>query len=192
MTSYLSRGSSPDGIYHGTRAISVQSYLESNCKLGSQFEISSYLSSLPAGANADTIVITGNLPILIKSRQIGFDGAFLISNIYQNPTYSGGTVIPYYNLNTINPISGLTTFIGNVTVTNPGTQIGATTFAIGSTGQGTSRIGSFGAYATPGLERVLAPNSVFLFRVTNPEASAQKVMAYATWFEGQPDLPSAD
>jgi hypothetical protein len=168
----------------GSQALTVQPFTEANCKAGVQYEISAYNPALAAGASQDTIVITGNKPVVIKNRQIGFDGGYIISNTYKNPTYTGGVALPYYNLSEMDPQAGTAVFLGGATVTNTGTQVAATTHAIGSDTPGTGSVAHFGSYATEGLERIFPPNSTYLVRITNGNGVACKVSVYATWYEG--------
>lgn len=179
----------PAEVFTGSRAITVQPYTEANCKNGSQFEISSYVPVLAAGASIDTILLTGSLPVLIKSRNIGFNGSLITADIYKSPTYSGGTIVPYHNLNTWNPIAGIMQVISGATVSAVGAKTGATTYAIGNTSPGVNANASFGIYAAGGLERVLAPNTAYLFRTTNGGSTDTNLSVFATWFEGNPDLP---
>lgn len=176
----------PPGVFSGLRAITVQNYTEANVKNGVQYEISSRVAALAPGANNDTILTTGANPVIIKARELSFNGAQLEARVYIGPTYTGGAIIPYFNLNTRNPVAGTVVVRGGVSVTSVGTEIAAPTYAVGSSGALLSTISSARAQGT---ERILAANSSFLLRVTNTDSSAQMVTAYASWYEGGTDLP---
>jgi len=176
----------PDGLFSGTRATTIQNYTEANVKNGVQFEISSPVTSLAAGANLDVIFITGSKPVIIKGRTIKFNGVFLTTRVYRDPSYTGGTPVTPFNLNDINPVDTTVQVISGATVSSPGTEFGAPTYEIGSSGIGNVQIST---YSTQGIERELRPNTVYLQRTTNGDGTAQSVTGALTWYEGAPDLP---
>lgn len=176
----------PPGAFSGLRAMTVQSYVESNVKNGVQYEVSALSSAVAAGANVDIVFRTFANPVVIKAREITFNGARLIARAYVNPTYTGGTPAPYFNLNTRNPVTGTVQILVGATVTNPGVESSAATYALGSTGQGNTVVGS---YRIAGSERVIAPNTTVMLRITNTDSVAQDIATYATWYEGGTDLP---
>jgi hypothetical protein len=176
----------PPGLFSGTRAMTTQNYVEANVKSGVQYELSAQTAALAAAANQDFIIVTGAKPVIIKAREVQFTGAKIELHGYVNPVYTGGVNIPYYNLNTRNPVTGTAQFKGGVTVSSVGTEIMAPTYGLGSTTAGPSMVGSV---RVAGSERLLAANSTFLFRTTNTDSAAQAVVVYATWFEGDTDLP---
>lgn len=176
----------PPGIYSGLRALTVQSFNECNVKNGNQFELASNTAALAAGANVDIIFSTGALPVIIKGRIVKFNGTSLVTRVYRAPTFTGGTVTPYFNLNDRNPATGLATVRAGATVTAPGTEFGAPTFDVGSEGQGNS---SLSTYSISGNERLLAANTTYLQRITNDSPNTQRVSSYLTWYEGGTDLP---
>lgn len=176
----------PDGLFSGTRAQTIQNYIEANVKNGLQFEISSAPVSLAAGASIDTVFITGSEPVIIKGRTVKFNGVLLTTRVYRAPTYAGGTPIAPFNLNDINPVASTVTILGGATVTDVGTEFGTPTYDIGSSGLGNVQIST---YSTFGVERVLRPNTVYLQRITNGDINPQLVSGALTWYEGEPDLP---
>jgi hypothetical protein len=109
--------------------------------------------------------------------------------VYRAPTYTGGTIVPYFNMSDINPIAGGVTIRSGATVTVPGTEFGAPTYDIGSTNVGNTSVST---YAVQGIERVLRPNTTYLLRVTNDSPAIQRVVSYLTWYEGGLDFPSTD
>lgn len=178
----------PPGAFAGTRALTFQNYIEANVKNGVQYEISSDNLALANGANIDVIFTTGANPVVIKNRLVKFNGTHLTTRVYRTPTYTGGTITPYFNLNDRNPIAGTVVIRTGATVTSVGTEFGAPTYDIGSAGQGNS---SLSTYSTLGIERLLAPNTTYLQRITNDSGATQEVSSYLTWFEGSTDLPLA-
>lgn len=176
----------PDGAFTGLRAMCVQNYTEANVKNGVQYEVSVNVPSLGIGAHQDTIFITGDRPVLIKNRIVQFNGLSLLTRVFRAPTYTGGSAVPYYNLDDISPVSGAVQIIGGATVTSTGTEFGAPTYSIGSTDVGNSSLSTF---STQGIERRLRPNTVYLQRITNDSAAAQRVTGYLTWYDGGSDLP---
>lgn len=181
-----SRSGIPSGAFSGLRALTFQNYVEANVKNGVQYEISSDNLALANGANIDVIFTTGVNPVVIKNRLVKFNGTHLTTRVYRTPTYTGGTVAPYFNLNDRNPAAGTVVIRTGATVSAVGTEFGAPTFDIGSAGQGNS---SLSTYSTLGIERLLAPNTTYLQRITNDSGAAQEVASYLTWFEGNTDLP---
>lgn len=176
----------PDGAFSGLRAIITQPYTEANVKGGVQYEISSNTAALANAANIDTLFTTGANPVLIKSRIVKFNGTSLATRVYRAPTFTGGSVTPYFNLNDRNPVTGGVIIRTGATVTAAGVEFGAPTFDIGSEGQGNT---SLGTYSVFGIERLLAPNTTYLQRITNDSGAVQRVAAYLTWYEGGTDLP---
>lgn len=186
MLSEIFPDSFPAGAFLGLRALSTQSYNEANVKNGVQYEISSNAPALVNAATIDTIFITGSLPVIIKNRTVKFNNISLLTQVFKGPTYSGGSSIPYFNLNDRNPVAGGVTVISGATVTAPGTQFGAPTYDIGTAGQGNTTVSTF---STLGQERLLNPNTTYMLRITNDSGSTQRVSSYLSWYEGGTDLP---
>jgi hypothetical protein len=177
----------PDELFTGMRAMTIQGYTEANVKNGVQFEVSSYIPALPSLASVVTLFRTGDKPVAVKARIVGFDGAGVTARVYKNPTYSGGTPVTTFNLSDINPQASTVEVLAGATVTNLGTEFGAPSYMIGSTAPGNQTLGSFGV---AGQERDLAPNRVYALELTSTDATdAQRVGAYLSWYEGGLDLP---
>lgn len=179
----------PDGVFSGTRAITQQSYLEANVKNGVQHEFAFYQPVFTAGSTVDFIIITGNKPVSIKSINFEFNGRGFNYTLYIDPTYTGGSSLQYYNKSTINPVAGEAQIIGGATVSSAGTQVGAMRTFLGSDPQSGNRNVTTVAVDITDLETVLAPNSVFMYRRTSIDTEDQAVSSYATWYEGDLDLP---
>jgi hypothetical protein len=183
---WLTANEEPLGLYSGLAATTFQNYIEANVKNGVQYETSSDNLTVGIGANIDVIFTTGANPVIIKNRLVKFNGTHITTRVYRGPTFTGGSITPYFNLNDRNPVAGTATIRTGATVTAPGTEFGAPTFDIGSAGQGNS---SLSTYSTLGIERLLAPNTVYLQRITNDSAAVQEISSYLTWYEGGTDLP---
>lgn len=171
-------------VYVGTQAFTVQSFVEANCKNGVQYQLATYNPSFTAGSTTDFIVTTGSKPVLIKNRHFQFDGSLITTTVYKNPTFTGGTIVPYYNMSDINPVAGLAVIRALPTVTVAGTQISPTVTLIGSVPQGGQELTTTNAESDiQGLERVLSPNTNYLFRTINAGTTC-RVSTISSWFEG--------
>lgn len=176
----------PYGLFNGNRAMTTQGYVECNVKNGVQFETASGIVTLAAGASRDLVFITGAKPVIIKNRILRFNGLQLSTRIYRGPSYTGGSAADIYNLNDINPVATTVQALTGATVTDPGTEFGAPTWDIGTADIGNSQVA---IYTSPGVERVLRPNTTYLQRITNTSAASQLISTSLTWYEGEPDLP---
>ncbi len=176
----------PDGLFSGTRAITQQTYTEANSKAGVQHEGSTLLADVAAGAENETIFLTGALPVSLKGRVIGYTGTGVKAEIFEAPTYTGGSSVPYQNASAINRVTGLTQIIVGATVTADGTLTFAPDYLIGNTSnQGK---GSYGD-SVSGREKPLKPNTAYLFRITSLDTQPQDITSLLTWYEGELDLP---
>lgn len=172
-------------VFVGTQAMTVQSFVEANCKNGTQFELATADTAFAAGATRDFVVITGSNPILIKNRVFQFTGGQITTAIYRDPVYTGGTPAPYYNLSDINPMVGETQILGLPTVTNVGVQIAPSVVILGNVPQtGQAQVATNAENSPPGLERVLRPNTTYLFRTVNTSAATMAYSTKSTWYEG--------
>ena len=173
----------------GLRAVNVQTYVESNVKLGNQHEFSVYDPALAFDGFNDFVLLTGAQPVALKGRVIRCNGAGVVSSVFQGPTYSGGVAQPYFNLNYKNPVAGLAQIIGGATVSDVGVKVAADKHVIGAASQGNQVTISEGREAE-GLEFIFAPNTAYLFRLASlGQSGTQRVSAYVTWYEGVLDLP---
>lgn len=189
MASFLARLLFLDKILVGLRAFVVQSYTEANVKNGLQYEFSGDTPVFAAGAANRLIFITGAKPVIIKSRVLSFTATKVTATVYRSPTYTGGTPQTPFNLNDINPVTSTVTVITGATVTNNGTQFGAVNYLYGTSGVGNSQSGTF---VSPGIERVLQPNTTYMLETVNSGEGTHSISAYLTWYEGIPDLPRAE
>lgn len=180
----------PFYAFEGLRALTVQNYTEANSKRGTQFEASFYVAALAPGASADVIFATGAVPVALKALTLDTDASDLVINSYKNPVYTGGTPQNVYNMSDINPAATTVTLKAAPTVSNVGTQFVATINIVGNdptaSGEGAKHSAVF---TSVGAERILARNREYLRRITNTGDTAAKVAVYATWYEGELDLP---
>lgn len=169
-------------VYTGYKAFTVQSFVEANSKNGTQYEYTAANNAVSAGSNFDIVMTTGSKPVLIKNRQISFTGAEVQVSVFKNTVFSAGTALAIYNLNTAMVAPTVSTAKFAPTISNIGTQTGATTTTYGTPDQGNRAIGTYGLIGT---ERVLAPNTNYLLRVTNADTSTCKISAYISFYEGE-------
>jgi hypothetical protein len=175
----------PDGVFIGTRAMTVQGYTESNVKNGVQFNTSRRVVSLAGNTNSDSIFLTGAKPVILKARKIGYTGNGVSASIYTSPTFTGGITASITNPNNINPAPSTITLLSSPVITNIGTLTTAIAYSEGNiTSQGRGN-----AEATLGEEVIMRPNTAYLLRVTSLDSAAQNFNAYLSWYEGSPDLP---
>lgn len=173
------------GMTVGLKAVVTQSYTEANSKNGTQQEGSTLLIGVPALASNDTIFLTGNLPVILKGRVIGYTGDGVTAEIYTGAAYTGGTPAVYQNASDINPVTGLSQIIVGATITDDGVLAFAPDHLVGNTSQ--QGKGSTGAVI--GREKILKPNTAYLFRLTSLDTQVQDISSLLTWFEGELDMP---
>lgn len=169
-------------VYTGLKGLTTQPFIEANVKNGTQWELSFENPSLASGANSDAILTTGASYVLVKSRLINFTGSEIEVSVYKDTTYTGGVTVPIYNLNTQIGGSPLSIAKAGISVVSLGTEIAAKTYAYGADTNANQAVGSFNVV---GIERVLAPNTTYMLRVTNQAAVSIKVAGYITFYEGE-------
>ena len=176
----------PDFAATGGRALNVQSYVESNTKLGSQFYIL-VNGSVAASGTYNLVFTTGSKVVLVKGRSLYTNGTSVSLQIFKAPIgVSGGTPIAVQNYNDINPVATTASGLSGATVTGNGTAWGGLEHIYNSSAAG-QRTGSGLA---PGGDRVLLPNKSYMVQIVNGDSTAAAPFDYfLTWFEGQPDLP---
>lgn len=171
--------------FNGTAGMIVQSYTESNSKLGVQHEGSTRIVGVAGLASNDTIFITGALPVDLKGRVVGYSGAGVTAEIFRAPTYTGGSVAAYQNASDINPVTGLSQIIVGATVTAPGILVFAPDYLIGNA----SNQGKGDPGKVLGRERLLRSDTAYLFRLTSLDTQPQDITSLLSWYEGELDLP---
>lgn len=169
----------------GNKAVVVQNYIEANVKRGLQFYLRHLFPAVAVGATASLKFQTGAKPIVIKSREVTFNGSSRIDyQAVEGGTYTGGTAIVVGNENLINPVA--TTVIA----AHSGTPAGGssfrdkTIFGAGATTGGGSRLGT----DVLGRETILKPNTLYQVKLTNVAGAAADIQFEFSWYEGATDL----
>lgn len=179
----------PSDAYRGLRALTTQSYNECNIKLGTQHEASSIFLLVPGSGVLNTLFITGDKPVSLKAREISYSGTGLYAEIFESPTYTGGTgPLGYYNSSAANPVQGEAEIYGEPSVTNEGSLKFAPIYYIGNM----SNQGSGSSKVSIGGERILKSNTTYLFRITSLDTGVQNIASFLTWYEGVLDFPLED
>ena len=172
------------GMTKGFKAVVIQTYTEANSKNGVQHEGSTLFTATALGVN-DTFFVTGALPVALKGRVIGHTGDGVVAEIFTGASYTGGTSAPYQNASDINPVVGLAQIIVGAATDSDGVLAFAPDYIIGNTSQ--QGKGSTGVIA--GREKILKPNTTYLFRITSLDSQPQQITSLLTWYEGGLDLP---
>lgn len=186
----------PEEVYTGTRALTVQEYPEANVKNGRQFyfravwPLSDQITNGPANARL-LYLRTGTLPVIVKLRDLHYVAEELTIRLYVGPTgVSGGQPLTLRNYNTVNP--NFAAAIGvqarkNVTVSSRGTEFdgGDPEYLFGAS-SAPQRVQS----AIPqGRERIIAGDTEFLVAFENTGAGNARVSYFLDFYIGPPDFP---
>lgn len=178
----------PDYAATGGRALNVQSYTESNTKLGTQFYFQTTQAALAGGATYNIVFTVGAKPVLVKDRSIYTNGVNISVQLFKAPTgVSGGTAIPVQNYNDINPVATTVSVLGGATVTGNGTAWGSPAHVYNASANGQGQ--RSGSGLAPLGDRVLLPGKAYMIQIINNDTNAAPFDYFLTWFEGQPDLP---
>jgi hypothetical protein len=144
------------------------------------FTASRLVTGVAAGANADSVLITGAKPVILFARNVDRSGSSVSAQIFEAPTYTGGTTSPIYNTNRANPVATTVSALIGVTTTVTGTQVTATSYAIGNA----SNQGQ-GGQAVLGELVYLLPNTTYLLRLTNLDTASATLSSFVAWAEGK-------
>lgn len=189
MTGYLpidgADGGFPDGAFEGNRALTVQSYVEANSKIGVQHEGSALFTAVPALGINDTIFLTGSKPVALKGRVVSYSGEGVVAEVYSGATYTGGTEADYQNASDINPVVGESKIIVGATIVTDGSLNFAPIYSLGNK----SNQGQGSTLSVLGSERLLKPNTPYLLRLASLDSAVQDISSFLTWYEGDLDLP---
>lgn len=146
---------------------------------GKIFNASRRVTELAAGANLDSIFLTGSKPVLLIARTIGRTGVGVSATIFRDAVYTGGTTAETYSNNDLILPTSTVTLLTGITLSSTGTQTVATAFGIGNT----SNQGQ-GALVELGEPLLMKPNTAYLLRITSLDTLAQDVSAFISWYEG--------
>lgn len=191
----------PKGSFEGFRAINIQTYDESNKKLGLQWEVSREIIGASSGQRIFSVLKVGvNNPIDLKARILGGTGEGVVGKIYwltSDDILSFGTPSTWYNFRTDIARQGLqpeseiyaeseVTFVNGNTAVDyaiEGRKVGADAYR---TTKNTNQSGGLSAAAVGG-NRIIYPGEYILFEILSK--SAQDVTATIDIYEGGLDLP---
>lgn len=157
------------------------SIIQEGTREGKLYNASRRVTGVLAGANLDSIFITGALPVYFFQRDVGRSGVGVSASIYRGPTYTGGTVDPVYSVNDLTGDGSDSTIQLKIspTVSAVGTQTVSTSYAIGNT----SNQGQ-GGLAVLKQPLYMLPNTAYLLRITSLDTQTQDITANIAWYEG--------
>lgn len=188
-----------DGMFlraiNGFRAPCVQSYDEMNKKRGRQWAASRLvLAAQPStGAINSTgvyysVLVTGDLPIDLKRREFAHSGTSVVADIFESPTYTGGTPDPIYKACGIaNTTTDVQLLVG-ITLTDESTKFAPTIYAIGPSSQVSKGV----ANVLYGSNYILAPNTSYLLKFYSTDTQPQDIAARIEFYDGGLDVPNED
>lgn len=181
--------------------VTTQGFVEYNVKNGTQFSTSSYLTGLTGNQVLDTIISTGDKPVIIKSQEYEYNGDGLTIEWFKDPVFTGGSNITAGIFNQKPSSTTLTSItLTGVKATDPSTldfsldntSIPTVTFTgtaiqplITLLGDASKPKKGSGTGRVAGLDLILEPNSVYLFRKTSLSSDAQSISGFSTWYEGE-------
>ena len=146
------------------------------------YECSIRSPSVAAAGTYNIIFTTGARPAIFVARTVGFSGASLEANVYEDPTgVAGGTVVETFPTDIVMNNPSTSIMRPGATVTTNGTKRTATTYYRGSTGNGNAVIGT---YSAAGGTRRLKGNTTYILQFTNTDSNAQTIDIYFRWYEG--------
>ena len=186
-TSLASLGKLFSKISSGIGAIISQPYDEVNKKRGVQWAASRIVTAT-AGQIFYSVIEVGDKPIDLKHREFAFTGASISADIFQSPSYTGGTAEVVHNANgfTAQPPSFDFVLKGGVSIIQggEGVKFAPTIYAIGPTSNQSKGL----ANALYGSNYILKPNTVYLLRFTNTDTQTQSIAVRVEGYEGDLDF----
>lgn len=157
---------------------------------GRSYELDfSSAAAIANGASWNTRIITGSRPVVIDTMEFQMSEEAAQLWLYRTPTgTAGGVPATPFNLNDVTNQLGVNASLCQiqvgVTATTNGNQIASARTVIGNNISGA-------AFSVQTIHeetrRVLAPNSVYLFRVVNTSSAANAFNMQLSWTEQ--DLP---
>lgn len=137
--------------------------------------------SIAPGGTFSIAFTSGPSHCVFLDRLVGFNGVAARANVYRGPTFTGGNTSPFFAIDTSSGVLSTSVFKDSVTVTDVGTQVGATSYYRGSTAIGNGIVGTYG---TQRGKRRLSPHTTYLLQFTNDDLAAQVIDVYFRWYEG--------
>ena len=150
------------------------------------YECSIQSTSIAPGGTYSITFTTGPTHCIFLDRLVGFNGVASRANVYRTPVVTGGTTHPFFAIDTANGIPSVSSFLKGVTVTDVGTQVGATSYYRGSAAIGNGVIGTYGNQRG---RRRLAPFTTYMLQFINDDIAAQTFDVYFRWYEGPMQYP---
>jgi len=152
-------------------------------QMGECSEVANYTPVLAGGGMTEFVAIIGASPVMVTRRILQFDGIGIRLEIYKSPTYTNGTLVPSYNLNTGHSTPILSSLVADVIVTDVGTLCAAPIVLLGSSDVGSS-ITSTNLLTTSDVPRILLPNTHYLFRTVSLDTNPMRVSTQTQFYEG--------
>ena len=182
-------------VINGLKAICTQTYDEMNKKRGLQWGASRLIVNAPTSTGAInstgvyySILRTGDNPVDLKSREFAHTGTTVIADVFEAPTYTGGTPDPIYNacgiVSTVSTVELLTGF----TLTAEGVKFAPTVYVLGPTSQ-QSRGAPNALY---GSNYILAANTSYLLKFYSADTQLQDIAVRIEFYDGGLDVPNED
>jgi len=173
-------------IARGVGAVITQDYNEANKKRGLQWAASRVVTNAATGQAFYSVIEVGGKPIDLKRREFAFTGSSIEADIYQDPTYTGGTIGAVYNANgfTPQPPSFLFTLKSGVLVTDEGVKFAPTIYAMGPTSNQSKGLSN----ALYGSNYILKPNTSYLLKFVSTDSQNQDIAVRIEGFEGDLDF----
>lgn len=182
-------------VLNGLRAFTTQPYDEINKKRGLQFAASRVIFNAPTSTGAInsagvyySIIKTGSLPIDLKRRTFARSGTAFAADIFENPTYTGGTEDPIYNANGIVDHEFELQLLVGFTLSAEGTKFAPTVYGLGPDSN-QSKGSDDHLY---GSNYILAPNTSYLLKFFSIDPNPQNIAVRIEGFEGELDYPNTD
>lgn len=181
----------PDGLFSGLRAITVQFYPEANIKNGVQYDLRASWrlgDVIPTLQSRRLWFQTGAKPVLVKLREFQYLAEEMTLRLFRNPSgVAGGTNLSINNYNGISPVASTSQAKKNVTTTTDGVEFNAADPEVFFGTQANPQ--RVQAVALQGRERVLPANTQFIVMVTNTGTGDARAEYHLDWYEGGMDLP---
>ena len=182
-------------VINGFKAFCTQPYDEMNKKRGLQFAASRLIEDAPPSTGAInsagvyySVIRTGSLPVDLKRREFTYNGASIVADIFENPTFTGGSPEQVYNANGIVDHVFEFQLLAGITLTDEGTQFAPSIYALGPS----SNQGKGAPNALYGANYILAPNTDYLLKFYSTDAQDQNIAARIEGYEGELDVPNED
>lgn len=182
-------------IINGLRAICVQPYDEMNKKTGRQWAASRIVLDAPPSTGAInstgvyySVIKTGVNPVDLKSREFAHNGTSLIADIFENPTYTGGTADTIYKACGIADTTTDVELLTGITLTDEGDMFAPSIYILGPDSQQSKGAPN----ALYGSNYILAANTSYLLKFYSTDTQNQDIAARIEFYDGGLDVPNED